>query len=85
MNFKRILNTDLGRIIISILLGIGLATLFKKVCNDKNCIVYNGPVIHDIEGKVFKHNNKCYVYSYNHVSCNSDKQILDMYSNPETN
>ena len=31
MNFKRLLHTDFGQTIISILLGLGLATLFRKV------------------------------------------------------
>jgi len=55
MNFKRLLYTPIGKILISIVLGIGLATLFRKVCNDKNCIVYNVPVIQDIDNKVYKH------------------------------
>ena len=51
MNFKRLLNTPFGIIIISMLLGFGLATLFRKVCKDKNCIVFNGPILSDFEGK----------------------------------
>jgi len=81
MNFKRLLNTDLGRIVISILLGLGLATLFKKVCNDKNCIVYNGPVISELQGKIYKHDNKCFTYSSQSVSCDQNKQILDIKPN----
>ena len=30
MNFKRLLHSKFGQIIISILLGLGLATLFRK-------------------------------------------------------
>ena len=41
MNFKRLVNTELGRTFISILLGIGLASLFRKACNDKNCIDFD--------------------------------------------
>ena len=63
MNFKRLLNEPLGRILISILLGLGLATLFRKVCKDKNCIVFNGPVISEFDGKIYKHGDKCYKYS----------------------
>jgi hypothetical protein len=85
MNFKRLLNTDLGRIVISILLGLGLATLFKKVCNDKNCMVYSGPIIQDLEGKTYKHNNKCYTYTSEAVSCDSTKHIVDITSIPDEN
>ena len=63
MNFQRLVNTTTGRNIISILLGIGLATLFRRACTDKNCIVFNGPVISEVEGKIFKHGEKCYKYS----------------------
>ena len=35
MNFRRLIYTDIGRYIISILLGLGLATLFRKVCNEE--------------------------------------------------
>lgn len=76
MNFKRLLNTDYGKNIISILLGLGLATLFRKVCTDKNCIVFNGPVIGDIEGKTYKHGDKCYRYSVNADKCDSTKRVV---------
>jgi hypothetical protein len=78
MNFKRLLNTPLGITFISIILGLGLATLFRKVCNDKNCIVFNGPVISDIEGKIYKHGEKCYKYSVVSDKCDSTKRVIDM-------
>ena len=62
MNLQRLLHTELGQTFISILLGLGLASLFRKVCTDKNCIKFNGPVISNIEDKIFKHNDKCYKY-----------------------
>ena len=77
MNFKRLLHTDAGRIFISIVLGLGLATLFRKVCKDKNCIVFNGPVISEIDRKVFKHQGSCYQYVSETVKCDSTKRIID--------
>jgi hypothetical protein len=62
MNFKRLLYTPLGQFFISVLLGLGLATIFRKVCADKNCITFKGPVLSEIEGKTFKHGDKCYTY-----------------------
>jgi hypothetical protein len=76
MNFQRLLNTDYGRNIISILLGLGLASLFRKVCTDKNCIVFNGPIIGDVEGKTYKYGDKCYIYSINADKCDSTKRIV---------
>ncbi len=80
MNFKRLLNTELGRICISIILGLGLAALFRKVCNDKNCIVFNGPIISEFENKTFKYDGKCYKYSLNMEKCNPNKNIIDISS-----
>jgi hypothetical protein len=78
MNFKRLLYTDLGRMFLSIILGLGLATLFRKVCNEKNCLRFNGPIISDLEGKIYKHGNKCYKYSSNTDKCDSTKRQVDL-------
>jgi hypothetical protein len=78
MNFKRLLNTPLGKILISILLGIGLATMFRKVCKDKNCIIFNGPVITDFQDKIFKHGESCYKYSVISDTCDKQKKIIDL-------
>jgi hypothetical protein len=78
MNFKRLLNTPLGKIFISIILGIGLATLFRKVCTDKNCINFNGPIISDFEKKIYKHGEKCYKYTTNSDTCDPLKRVIDI-------
>jgi hypothetical protein len=78
MNFKRLLYTDLGRIFMSIILGLGFATLFRKVCTEKNCLMFNGPIISDLEGKIYKHGDKCYKYSSNTDKCDSTKKQVDL-------
>ena len=35
MNFKRLLNTKVGVMFISIMLGLGLAVLFRNTCDGK--------------------------------------------------
>ena len=78
MNFKRLLYTDLGRIFISIILGLGLATLFRKICTDKSCIRFNGPIISDLEDKIYKHGEKCYKYSTRTDKCDTTKRQIDL-------
>ena len=78
MNIKRLLNSNMGRVFISILLGLGLATLFRKVCKDKNCIKFSGPVIGDIEGKTYKYGDKCYTYTSNPTKCDDKKKVVDI-------
>ncbi len=83
MNFKRLLNTELGQIFISVLLGLGLASLFRKICNDKNCLVFNGPVLKDFENKIYKFDEKCYRYTTYSSPCNSNKKIMDISTSHE--
>ena len=45
---------------MSAILGFGLATLFRTVYTDRNCIVFQAPPLDEIEGKTFKHGEKCY-------------------------
>lgn len=61
MNFKSIIHSEKGKIIISILLGFGMATLFRKSCINSNgentCIHYtsNKP-----DQTIYNYDNKCY-------------------------
>jgi len=77
MNVHRLLNSDLGINMISIILGLGIATLFRKVCTDKNCIQFNGPVINEIDGKTYKYGEKCYQYSLMQSKCDPNKKTID--------
>ena len=62
MDFKRLFTTKMGVFFVSMILGLGLATIFFKVCDGKNCIDFNGPVINEIDGKVYKFGELCYKY-----------------------
>ena len=74
---KRLLHSKFGKVVISILLGLGLATLFRKVCNDRNCLLLKGPKLSNIRGKTFKYNDKCYKYKENATTCDKTKKIVD--------
>jgi hypothetical protein len=80
MNVKRMLHTHLGQFFISVLLGLGLATLFRKVCSEKNCIDFRGPILSDFDGKIYKHNDKCYTYSVEPAKCDNMKKIVNIAS-----
>ena len=77
-NLKKIINSETGRIVISALLGLGLATLFNKVCKDKNCIIFNGPVLSEIDGKIYQYGEKCYRYKMQPAKCDPTKRVIDV-------
>lgn len=76
MYLQRLLNSKMGKIVLSIILGFGLATLFRKVCTDKNCIVFNGPVIS--EEDIYKYDEKCLKYSMESTSCDNATKIIEI-------
>lgn len=78
MLVDRLLNTAMGKVFISMLLGLGLATLFRKVCKDKNCITFNGPVISEVDKKTFRHGDGCYQYTISPTKCDATKRIIDI-------
>ena len=57
-----ILKNPKGKIILSIIWGLGLAALFRKVCKGRECIVIQGPKPKLTDGKIFRFNKKCYHY-----------------------
>jgi hypothetical protein len=77
-NIKKVINSETGRIFISALLGLGLATLFSRVCKGKNCIVFNGPVFSEIDGKIYKYGEKCYTYKAQPDKCDSTKRVIEI-------
>ena len=77
MELNKIFKTETGRIIISLLLGLGLATLFRKVCKNRDCIVFHAPDIEKIKGQIFKFNDKCYTFKEKITKCKPNKKIVE--------
>lgn len=79
---KRILYNPVGRIVLSILLGLGFACLFYRACKEKDCINFHGPVIQDIKNKIFEFDSRCYKYDPVPVTCDKTdtKKIVDFAS-----
>lgn len=74
MYIRRILYSEFGKYMISIILGLGVATLFRKVCKDRSCLVFKAPSIEKIGDQVFKYNNKCYKFNETATSCDPNKK-----------
>jgi len=76
-NLSKFIHSRSGRIVSSVILGLGLASLFRKLCNGGSCVVYKGVPITEISGKVFQYNDKCYTFTAIPVTCDKTKQIVD--------
>ena len=84
MNYKRLLNTQVGIIFISIMLGLGLAVLFRTACNGKDCLNFKGPKFSDIDGKTYQFGDSCYKYNAVSSKCDANKQTLEFTKNDES-
>ena len=62
-------------LVFLMLIGLGIASMFRKVCKDRNCIVIKGVPSKSIKNKVFEWNDKCYRYRTVPTSCKK-KQII---------
>jgi hypothetical protein len=76
MSLKKYIQSDYGKVIISIILGFGLSTLFRKNCSDKKCINFKGPSQKSIQENTYKFDNKCYQFKPSPIKCNSNKKII---------
>ena len=81
MNLKRLVSSDFGVKMLSIILGLGLATLFRKVCKGRNCMVFKGPPMKEVEKTIYKNNDKCYQFNYENVKCDTKKSVIEFSDN----
>lgn len=58
-----------GRRVLSVILGLGLASLFRQVCKKGQCIVVKGPPVQDVEKYLYKIDDQCYKYTVQARSC----------------
>ena len=77
MHLYKFVSSESGKILMSIILGLGLASIFRISCKGKNCIIYHAPPLDEIKDKIYKIDKKCYKFTPNPVKCNSQKQIID--------
>jgi len=59
--------TSNGRIFLSIFFGIALSAIFRKVCKNRDCIIYKLPK--KFKNAVFKFDGKCYRYEPQATTC----------------
>ena len=69
---KDILSSKLGAICLSIILGLGLAAVFRQVCNGDSCIIIKGPDTGDINKYYYKIDEDCFKYTPYVTSCENN-------------
>jgi hypothetical protein len=65
----RIMNSLIGSIIISVILGFGLACIFKQTCTGDQCVIIKSPPVDTT--KIYGFDNKCYKYKSAASKCSA--------------
>ena len=58
----KFLYSDFGRLVCCFIVGLGLSLMLRQVCDGPECVIIEGPPVHEIENNIFKFDDKCYSY-----------------------
>jgi len=73
----KFVHTETGKYIMSILLGLGLASLFRTVCKDKDCLIFKAPPLDKFKDKIYKNGEKCYKYNPVATKCSLNAKTIN--------
>lgn len=73
-NILKFFKSKLGMQLLSILLGLGLASIFKMSCDSRSCLVFQAAELK--ENNVIKYGEKCYKAIEKIEHCDLKKDII---------
>ena len=76
MYLDKFVHSHTGKIIMSILLGFGLATFFRAVCKGKQCRIISAPPMEEIDDQIYKFDNKCYKLEKDAIKCEKNRNTI---------
>ena len=59
---------------MSVILGFGLASLFRKACKDRNCLIFKAPDQKEIDKKTYEFDGQCYQFKPKVKRCDVTKK-----------
>jgi hypothetical protein len=77
LNLGKFVHTERGKYIMSILLGFGLASLFRSVCRGHNCLHFYAAPLDEIKDKIYKRDGKCFKYNSVATKCKSNAKTVE--------
>ena len=76
MKIKKLIHSKYGKILLSIILGIGLASLFNISCTHRSCYRYIAPDTDKIKQGTWQYNDQCYKYKPKITTCSKTKEKI---------
>jgi hypothetical protein len=80
---RTIFKDKYGSMIVSALIGFGLAALFQKSCEGGICEVYYTPDRNKLENETVKFDGECYRYIPKDTSCKNKEHMKIIHPKPK--
>ena len=74
-NFRNMIKTPVGKVVVAMILGVGLATLFRRSCEGKACIEFKAPNPVEVASNAYKHGELCYKFMPVTKECTSASPV----------
>lgn len=55
--------------LLSLVIGFGIACIFRPLCKGPECIILRGPPVGDIRGAVYQFGSKCVEFEAKPIEC----------------
>lgn len=78
---KEVMKDSSGAKVVAVILGFGLAAIFKRACKGDKCIVVKSPEQEAIERYYYKIEDDCYKYTPYAVNCVKGEYVLIRHQN----
>jgi hypothetical protein len=85
LNIKTFLHKEYSRYFVSVILGLGLAALFKRVCKDGKCLEFETPPMKEMKDNLYKYGDQCYKYNITSSLCDAHKKNVSFNNNNNNN
>ena len=70
MFVRKIMQDDVGSMVVSVILGLGLAALFQRACKGDACRVIKAPKMSEVQRHVYQVDaDSCYKYTPEVIPC----------------
>jgi hypothetical protein len=61
--------------LLSLLMGFGIAAMFRPLCNSPDCMVIRGPPVNDVRGSVYQFGKQCVEFTPKAIACPKDGSV----------
>ncbi len=69
MFMRKMMQDNTGTMLVSIILGLGLAALFQRACKGDGCVIVKAPKLAEVQQYTYRMDNSCYKYTPEAVPC----------------